>query len=298
MIRVIRGNKNSIKELSEFIGRINKLPEKNIGYLGEDPLEIEESLRDYFPENTIENFFVLAYEDEKLVGVLGMDIDEEKGVGEALGPFIDTDNYKETETILFTEIDKILPTSLKRINMYFNKENKRCKEISEKLEGEYLKEFYYMGVNKENFLSIGSKDITEVEKDDYKEFIELHEEIFKEPYYSGQDIINRLNEDRKVLIFKDENSKGYMYVEYNEEFHEGSIEFIGVKEESRGLGIGKKLLSSGINWLFSNKNLEVINLNTSTDNKAFYLYKSLGFNTEKILYYYKVDRRNIKLIRG
>lgn len=297
MVRFIKGDKNLIKDLSKFIGSINKHPEKNIGYLGEETIEIEESLREDFTEEDMEKAFILAYEDNELVGVLGIDIDEEKGVGEALGPFIESDNYKGMEMELFIEINKVLSPSIKRINMYFHKDNKMCRELSEKLLGEYLKDIYYMSLHKEKFKEIANEEGKELREEDYNDFIKLHKDIFKDSYYNGKDIINRLNKNRKIFVLKDEVLRGYIYVEYKEKFKEGTVEFIGVKEELRGKGIGKKLLSLGVNWLFSKKNLESIKLTTSIDNKAFYLYKSLGFNVEKTLSYYKINRENINLLK-
>ena len=297
MVRFIKGDKNLIKDLSKFIGNINKHPEKNIGYLGEETIEIEESLREDFTEEDMEKAFILAYENNKLAGTLGIDIDEEKGVGEALGPFIEGNNYKGMEKRLFIEINKILPLSIKRINMYFNKENIMCKDLSEMLLGEHLQDIYYMSLSKEDFKIMDNGKGRELEKEDYDDFIKLHESFFKNSYYSGKDIINRLNENKKIFVLKDEVLRGYIYVEYKAKFKEGTVEFIGVKEELRGKGIGKKLLSLGVNWLFSKKNLENIKLTTSIDNKAFYLYKSLGFNIEKILSYYKINRENVKLLK-
>ncbi|WP_027632381.1 GNAT family N-acetyltransferase [Clostridium hydrogeniformans] len=297
MISFIKGDKNLIKDLSKFIGNINKHPEKNIGYLGEETIEIEESLREDFTEEDMEKAFILAYENNKLAGTLGIDIDEEKGVGEALGPFIEGNNYKGMEKRLFIEINKILPLSIKRINMYFNKENIMCKDLSGMLLGEHLQDIYYMSLSKEDFKIMDNGKERELEKEDYDDFIKLHESFFKDSYYSGKDIINRLNENKKIFVLKDEVLRGYICVEYKEKFKEGIVEFIGVKEELRGKGIGKKLLSLGVDWLFSKKNLENIRLTTSIDNKAFYLYKSLGFNIEKTLSYYKINRENIKLLK-
>jgi ribosomal protein S18 acetylase RimI-like enzyme len=58
----------------------------------------------------------------------------------------------------------------------------------------------------------------------------------------------------------------------------GEIDFLGVREDSRRRGIGRKLLQRALYWLFEEKNVTPITLTVLGKNmEARSLYESVGF---------------------
>jgi len=83
---------------------------------------------------------------------------------------------------------------------------------------------------------------------------------------------------KKVIIFKI-NSKAVLFLKIHKILNTkiGEILFIHVLEKYQRKGLGKKLILSGIDYLFK-KNCKAIEVKLSRENKkAFYFYKSIGF---------------------
>jgi len=116
----------------------------------------------------------------------------------------------------------------------------------------------------------------------------LHDRVFPNTYYSGNQIIERLNDHRKVFMdIKNNSLAGYIYVEINPVFGEGSIEFFAVDQSQRGKGIGSKLLTMALKWLFTFDSINSITLCVNSENeKALNLYKIIGFKKKCQLCYF------------
>lgn len=127
----------------------------------------------------------------------------------------------------------------------------------------------------------------------HSDFIHLHDTLFPRAYYSGKEIIERINDDHKVYTSEDENGlDGYLYAEYNRQEKEGSIEFIGVDPDKRMKGIGRNLLEMAVHDLFVNSVANSIKLCVETANeKALSIYKKAGFKVERSLNFFKLDIR-------
>lgn len=117
---------------------------------------------------------------------------------------------------------------------------------------------------------------------------ELHDKTFPNTYYDGEEIISRLNNHRKVFVCKEAKElTGYIYVEAEPEFDEGSIEFFAVNESQRGKGIGCYLLTMALRWLFSFNSIDSVSLCVNSKNeKAINLYKMAGFKEKHQLSYF------------
>jgi len=84
---------------------------------------------------------------------------------------------------------------------------------------------------------------------------------------------------------------GYVYVEANPEYQDGSIEFIGTSEGAWNRGIGKKLLKKAIYLLFQHNEIKDIHLSVNASNiQAVKLYEKTGFSKEKTLVHFLFKR--------
>ncbi len=171
--------------------------------------------------------------------------------------------------------------------MFINKENKNCLKLADNLH--FIKESEEIILRFERFYTDKLQDIpiVELSSDYYRDVQLLHNKVFPNTYYSGNKIIERLNDHRKVFVDKKDNKlMGYIYVEVNPAFGEGSIEFFAVDEAQRGKGIGNKLLIIALKWLFTFDSVDDITLYVnSTNEKALNLYKMVGFKQEYQLCY-------------
>ena len=68
-------------------------------------------------------------------------------------------------------------------------------------------------------------------------FITLHESIFPQTYATGQRILDKLGEHHQVFVYTQGSEiLGYLYAAIEEDTGDGSVEFVGVREDARGNG--------------------------------------------------------------
>ena len=122
----------------------------------------------------------------------------------------------------------------------------------------------------------------------FGQFVALHNYVFPNTYYEGNEIIRRLSDMNKLFVsMKNEKLEGYVYVEVNPEFQEANIEFIATAENSRRKGVGERLLQAAIQYIFSFQGMREIELCLNTNNdRAVKLYKKVGFEEKACLQHY------------
>lgn len=286
MIRYRSAKKSKIKEIANFITDLNKFEENHIGYCGNDSAEIEYSLEEDM-EFPVEECFVLAYDDDILIGVLGFDGDTKNGTAEIWGPFIEDGKWYIANE-LWESLIGLIPEKIKKLNMFINKRNKNCIKFAEAIEFSRLGGHSILSIEEEEVSKLSDEVCLELSSEYHEEFIKLHNKIFPGTYYTGEDIICRINGNRKVfLIVEDENLAGYIYTEVEPEYGEGSIEFFAVQEEQRRKRIGTRLITGALKWLFSFENIKKITLCVNLENSnAIKLYKHIGFSQVHELFHF------------
>ncbi len=110
-------------------------------------------------------------------------------------------------------------------------------------------------------------------------FVTLFDRVFPDTFYTGAQVVDRVSKTEQVFIFSEQGRVlGFCHANINEGANEGYIEFLGVDEEARRLGIGRLLLETAMHWLFVERNMPKIGLTTGDDNvSAHTLYRGLGF---------------------
>lgn len=264
--------------VANFISEMNKIDESHIGFCGKDRLEIAHSLREDLSDITYNNSFLTVYEEDELIGVLGFDADLESNSAEIWGPFIKGTNW-EVVNQLWNRMIELLHDDINSISMFPNKLNKQVLQLAKDLSFNKHSDQTILNFNQNRITELVEVSIVELKEEYFEEMKKLHDKFFPNTYYSGQQIINRLNEDRKVfIIINDGQLDGYIYVEAEPAYGESSIEFFAVQESERGKGIGSKLLTAALKWLFSIESIKSITLCVNSSNQnAINLYKKVGF---------------------
>ncbi|UOE57604.1 GNAT family N-acetyltransferase [Bacillus sp. CMF12] len=276
----------NLMQASEFIAELNALPECHIGYLGTSQNDIYQSLEEMNRDAVSAAFIV--WEGDALAGFLGADADLNKGTAELWGPFI---QENELMRLLWEKALHYFEGKLHTYFIFADTSNHAAAEFASKNGFRLQSAQTYMEL-KDNS-SNGLRKVSLLPIHFHSEFIHLHDTLFPHTYYSGKEIIERMNDDHKVYTSLDADGlNGYLYAEYNREEKEGSIEFIGVDPNKRMKGIGRNLLEMAIHDLFMNSGAKSIKLCVETTNeKALSIYKKAGFKVERSLNFYKLDIR-------
>ncbi|MGY0694331.1 GNAT family N-acetyltransferase [Virgibacillus sp. FSP13] len=284
----ISGKDMSIKDAANFIVDLNRQSEHHIGYCGTDVEEVIDFLSTDLTDVSYENSFVGVIDEGKMIGLLGFDADLEDAQAELWGPFVDPEYDTNIAFWLWDELLGIIPPEIKYVSIFSDIENNLAMEFAERLDFEQKRDQIILLFERDQSEKLPKYWAQELTQQDHSSFIDLHDKIFPDTYFSGREIIDRLTDTQKVFVVKDnERLAGYAYVEANPEYGEGSIEFIGVDSVYRGNSYGKNLLSTAVKWLFTFDSINEIQLCVAADNdQAIGLYQSAGFRIEHELHYF------------
>ncbi|MFS0673002.1 GNAT family N-acetyltransferase [Ornithinibacillus sp. 179-J 7C1 HS] len=285
MVNITYMQQNDVEKVAKFIADLNSMESSHIGFCSKDSVEITEYFQEEIP---FTHCFVTAFSDGELVGVLGIDPDFESGVGEVWGPFA-LNEHMDIVDEMWELLHAERPNNINSYILFPNKENKLVYEFANR--NAFIKgsEQTILVFDRNDIQLLQDTSLKELTPEYYDDMKALHDHTFPGTYYSGEQIISRLDEHNKVLILLEDGELcGYVYVEAEPEFGDGSIEFVGVNEVKRGKGIGSQLVAGSLKWLFTFDTIESIRLTVSTENKtAINLYQKAGFKLKHSLYTFR-----------
>lgn len=279
---------NHWSEAAATFAQINAVERSHIGYCGTDPAEIEATLREDFKLNEI----LFAYEKGEIVGVLAFDYDVDDKQADVWGPFLQENQSVEVAKRLWDAH----PLTSKKWSFHFfiNTKNRTATQfvtsiLGAKQQGIHLALIKEKQNHTQSALPPIEIDLTNA--DEKEAFIQLHRSAFPRAYYSGEEIISRLDHHKRLFLSKhDDHVSGYVYLEANPEFGEGSVEFIAVDPVMQKRSIGRELLNQAIDFLFKEESIQDLALTVSTETKgAIRLYRSVGFHDRYELAAFQVD---------
>jgi GNAT superfamily N-acetyltransferase len=225
--------------------------------------------------------FMMAFQNGELMGTLGCELDQELGRGWTRGPFVisKTNEWEETASALLQGLQNALPSTIHCLDSFLNIANERGNKFylahgfkQLRLVHVYVAQAFENPL--ENLSTCGSIDPLQTQN-----FVTLHERIFTQTYATGQRILDKLDDDHRVFVYtQGDEFLGYLFAAIEEVTGDGSVEFLGVREDARGKGIGRQLLQTALLWLFEVKKVHqallVVNDNLAN---ARALYESVGF---------------------
>lgn len=282
---------SKVEEIASFIANMNKDAIHHVGYCGDQKEELLHTILHDFSHIGWEKSFVVTYENNKIIGVLGFDVDEVKKCAEIWGPFIKAENWEEVAVHMWKELIEKVPFHIEKFYGFYHVENNNCARLMKNL---HAKEQDRHSIFSLSYNTVEERSICNVEEalpKVFGQFVALHNYVFPNTYYEGNEIIERLSDTNKLFVsMKKEKLEGYVYVEVNSEFQEANIAFIATAENSRRKGVGERLLQVAIQYIFSFQGMREIELCLNTNNdRAMKLYKKVGFEEKACLQHYVIE---------
>ena len=225
--------------------------------------------------------FVVATGGDQLLGALGCELDEELGRAWLRGPFVSATepDWRSLSSTLFQELLDSLPASIHIFDGFLNIANERGNQFYQERGFKQLRLVHVYQAASLVEPSTALEPCDPLLPTQTQSFIELHESVFPGTYATGQRILDKLDDSHRVFTLSQGSQLlGYVYVTFDEESGEGSIEFIGVRETERGKNLGRRLLMAALRGLFEEKKAPLVML-VVNDNltNARSLYESAGF---------------------
>lgn len=251
------------------------------------PVQFDHSLN-YFAEM---NSWFLHFEEEELIGVISI-FNPLSNIAEISGCVIPSKRNKgKFNELIGSSYDELNSHKIKTVLFVVDNDSKSGMGIIEKLNLkcdhiEYLMKYKQF---KEKYNS--SIQVRDANLNDVYDFIRINSELFHETYEESKNIIMSCfqSKDRKQYMAEIDNKIiGICTLFYYR--NKATIYGLGISEIYQGYGYGYDLINSIINMLKGKKyelELEVDSLNE----KAYNLYKKVGFKEIRVVNYY--EKKNI-----
>lgn len=283
--------RSSMKVLAEFLERMNNQSEHHVGYCGDKLEEIYDSLINEFSDTDIEQNFAIAYRQDRIVGAIGLDIDEDDQSAEVWGPFIEGNDLLLANE-LWKDVKRSCTLPITTFHFFLNERNVMGQNFVLGNKGTKRGDHLILSAKQKEFALNAKENVISFHSNYKDAFRDLHNLSFPDTYYSSNEILSRINALRQLFILPDGNRqiKGYAYVEADPEHGDGSIEYIAVSDNHRKSGIGTALLQYGLSYLFSYPEIGEITLSVGKENAtAIRLYEAAGFKVKHRLIHYVIE---------
>ena len=276
-------------ELVQFVARLNSEGEHHIGFFGEGQADIRASLAECLIPPS--EGFRLAYENDQLVGVFGVDADSEINRAWLFGPIIDHEDWHTVADQLYARVLPLIPVTIRDYDIFCDIQNTRMESFSTRHGFPLHSENAVLTLRRENYnrAAEGKLQITHYQEEFFTSFEKMHKELFPNGYFTGRQIVEKIDENHKLfLALEDGQLLGYHFCKIEPASESGYVDFIGTDASARGRGIGADLLAAGVDWMLSAPTTNKINLTVNADNVAArHLYEKFGFVTDRIMRGYR-----------
>jgi hypothetical protein len=177
-------NRPDSKEVADFIAELNQKPHHHVGYCGEQTEEILHTLLNDFSDLPLEASLIVTYEDERMIGVLGIDFEEESGEGELWGPFVQHEQWGKVARLMWEGLHIQASNHLNKVNGFYNVKNQNAHEFMEWLVAEKQNRHAILKIAQDDYSSgVETQECYELTESFYKDFQRLHDETFRDTYF-------------------------------------------------------------------------------------------------------------------
>ena len=296
-MKIIPCGTEHFEELINFVVRLNSEDAHHIGFFGEGEADVRSSLAECVIPPA-EGFY-LAYENDQLVGIFGVDADPEVGKAWLFGPLIKHTNWQSIADELYDACSKIIPDGIHEQDLFCDVQYVNIKIFAERhgfpqrSENAILilvqKNYKKPAVSKKHFM------LSNYSPDFFEQFEILHNLLFPNTYFTARQIIDKLDDTHRLFLGLENGLlKGYHFCKVEIDSRSGYVDFIGTDSSARSQGLGTTLLAAGIDWMLSFAETDKVNLTVNADNThALKLYENFGFTTERVMRGYRKQGKHV-----
>lgn len=280
-LRIVRCNERRFDKMVDFISDHNPAGEHHIGYFGVTPEDIRQSIR--LLNLRYDRGFRLALNGNHLVGVMGADIDRQLGRAWLYGPVVIADDWSGTADALYDEVQKAIPAGISEHEMFVDARNANARAFAGRHDFATRGEWAVYFITSERLAALPAETADGWDSRLAGQFATLHERLFPGSNYTIAYMMDELAKGAALYTLSDgDRLAGYFFGRAEPESGEGYVDLVGVTEEYRRRGLGRRLMLAGLAWMRRMPGLRQVNLTVAGGNEAaMRLYDSLGFIKER-----------------
>lgn len=201
MIEIRPATNADIKDVATLVAELNARESDHITYLSETVASVRYSFENELCEIPLDQSFLLAFEDERLIAVCGLEIDLKRHKGYVWGPWIRHENWDMIVNELWAQLHGLLKDQVSEIQMAPEAENRRCQKLAGRVGLSLYKEpSYVLRLTTATFSPLPVSEIMELNELNREAFIRLHDTLFPKTYYNAREIIDRLSDTNKLFM--------------------------------------------------------------------------------------------------
>jgi len=272
--------RSDLGRLAEWLCRVCSDPEGQClhSWSGESPDALRERLAGYLDDSELQ--YLLLEQGGSLFGAMGAEYDTSLGRAWLHGPHVLLDDWDRGAERLFHELLAMLPAEVEYLTAYVNTRNSRARAFF------VARGFSERDTESHEFWLVPAQDrrvvenrVVDLESAHRDSFSELYESLFPAAYYSSDRVVEMMGRSHHVVVVADGNEVlGFAVAASEVEGALGEVQFLGVREDCRGRGLGRDLLQSAVDWLIDEAHAPRVSLNVDADlGTARNLYESVGF---------------------
>jgi ribosomal protein S18 acetylase RimI-like enzyme len=211
---------------------------------------------------------------------MGSEYDEELKRSWFHGPHVALEDWDLVARALFARLLGALPPGIVQFDAYVNVENTRGRRFYTRqgfTQREYLG--YDFRLIPDRRVPSGHGDGVLLGREHEPSFKRLYDALFPRAYYAAQRVIDMIGHSHQVIVAaQGRDVLGFVVMSVGDDRSAGEIQFLGVRQDRRRQGYGRRLLLSAIDWLLDEAGVAGICLNVSEELVgARSLYEGVGF---------------------
>jgi ribosomal protein S18 acetylase RimI-like enzyme len=261
--------------IAALIAQQNNRPQTQCIHSGEGAINIYQQILDYEAANEIR--LSLAETESGLQAVLGAEYDANLSRAWFWGPFALHPEDSLHWAALLRHLNQHLPP-LKQNDAFVNEANQAAQTFYRE-QGFDVYSTVHVYAAQPPTTQPAFTPCPSFEARWRDDLNDLHQEFFPNTYEPTDQMIAKCDDLHRLFVWVvDDKVVGYIFADMDSTYNEGHIHYLGVHANWRRQGLGRQLLLSALNWLFTKQAASAVNL-TVLDNlvNAQQLYESVGF---------------------
>jgi len=281
--------KDRFDELVQFVARLNSDATHHIGFFGEGEADVRLSLAECLIPPA--EGFIMAYDQEELIGVFGVDADPEINRAWLFGPLVDHAEWHDVADKLYAKVLPRVPVGIRDHDLFCDLRNTHIEAFAARHGFPLHSENAVLTLIREEYNPVArrSTQVIAYHEDLLVPFERLHKALFPNAYFTARQMVEKIDRNHRLfLAAADGQLLGYHFCKIEPAAGSGYVDFIGTDPSARSRGIGADLLAAGVDWMLSAPATQKINLTVNSDNvPARSLYEKFGFVTDRVMRGYR-----------